>query len=159
MNPYNLTLCSLMIIKALAVMWITSNMKQSSNTLLFLQKETHTTQHSYCMKVDPYLMKHMDSNMLYRFNFKFIPSMCYIKKKIFFFKKTWNETRLFKCDVATLHRLDKSEIKISYITIKWNETIVQSTMRALKDHRVCHKTFLTFQVIWYLKNKFINAYE
>ena len=65
MNPYNLTLCSLMIIKALVVCELQSNMKQSSNTLLFLQKETHTTQHSCCMKVDPYLMKHMDSNMLY----------------------------------------------------------------------------------------------
>ena len=55
-----------------------SNMKQSSNTFLFLQKETHTTQHNCCMKVDPYLMKHMNSNILYWFNFKFIPNMCYI---------------------------------------------------------------------------------
>ena len=128
-------------------------MKQSSNTLLFLQKETHTTQHSCCMKVDPYLMKNMDSNMLYWFDFKFIPSMCFL----FFLNLKWNKA--FPCDVATVHRLDKSEIKISYISIKWHETIVQSTMRALKDHRACHKTFLTFQVIWYLKNKFINAYE
>ena len=39
MNPYNLTLSSFMTIKLCELQ---SNMKQSSNTLLFLQKETHT---------------------------------------------------------------------------------------------------------------------
>ena len=35
-----------------------------------------------------------------------------------FFKKLEMKQGFLKCDVATLHRLDKSEIKISYISIK-----------------------------------------
>ena len=140
--------------KVLTVMWITKwySLKQSSNTLLFLQKETHTTQHTHCcMKVDPYLMKLYMSWIAICYtdlilNSYQTPVSCLNACMLWFFSTkrypTWNETRLHVhwnynvlYGLQTLHRLrfkpliyfelnSEIKIKLHLYQVTWNHSSI-----------------------------------